>query len=97
MGAGRRINRRTQTCRSFIQAVYNSEMMEAKKVQRKCKELEHVALDAATASSKAFLNVKERAVELIQSDSKDQADELRAVKNPCQNMCTRRGRRRSLR
>jgi hypothetical protein len=64
----------------FIKAIYASNFKRAKDLQQKCGGLEHVIVSKDAQVTEEFQRVKDRAVELMQIDVRERAEELRQIR-----------------
>ena len=64
----------------FIKAVYAGSYKRAKDLKNKCSELGDVDLNKETQTSQWFLDVKDRAAELMQADVQERMEELKPMR-----------------
>ena len=72
---------RLATCLSSVKAIYDDNSDRAHMLQRKYRLLNKVCIDGETRPSKGFIEVKNHAVELMQLDVTQRANELKLVQS----------------
>ena len=67
-------------CMSFIRAVYHGDLPKARVLQKRCRELQSLEVDAQLILSPPFAKLLDKVKEMMQLSIKERADELRQAR-----------------
>ena len=66
---------------SFLRALHEADFTRARALQRRCSELSGVPIGEGMLEPTAFQNIKDKTVELMQTDIRERAEELKKIRN----------------